>query len=750
MATRAVRTALHVTRDREYRQKLKGAENALQSLSGGARGAASGLASMGPHAAVAVAGVAAVAASATVAAAAVRTATQAVIALGQRGGEISPLAASFEQLASPELLGRIQDLTGNLVTNQDIMARTNQVLRTGIMTQDQWAEALEATVRAAQDLRVPVEQAMTAVATFASGGGMEGLARIGVDVLQIRERLQQMGLTAETTRGRMVAMDLALAQLGDDLGEIDNSSANVGDSWQQITVAIQNAYDQISLAFAENQRLIQTFDAIAEALRQASTDGDSWGDAIADAVVDVTEALIAAVPAAISLTRAVLQTTEALLGIGEAIQSVMTLGLIPLGRYILGVESASSRTRSALSQMDDALGTLGGVARDVNARFQTLTQSISDMRGEVDRTAPALGEAAGIARGTLAPGMDAARASVGELRLEAARASGSLIDIGDAAEESAGRTEAAAQRMADALSIVIAEEQARAVQNAKAAEQPETRRGGGRSGPSREDLLQEAAMTAGQERKQFEIDQAEEIREVVEETYREQLDAQRRVITELDEQAERERAIHEARMQAGRERKEFEIEAREEEDEQRKNQIRLEEELQAAQMNRIGSAIDNTRKMASAVKGSMGAVISAMEATGASTETTKKAYGILMVAYNSVMAATDLADMARAIAGQDYFAAAAYGLAMAGHIAAAVQAGAELGGGSAKTPAQGTFTPSQRSEPEDREPEGRGTVINNNYGFGQGNSEIGEAVTNHVQRYQRVDGVRHEAPAFYG
>jgi hypothetical protein len=103
------------------------------------------------------------------------------------------------------------------------------------------------------------------------------------------------------------------------------------------------------------------------------------------------------------------------------------------------------------------------------------------------------------------------------------------------------------------------------------------------------------------------------------------------------------------------------------------------------------------------------------------------------------MAAVELAESIKSFASNEYVAGAMHLVAMAAFIAAAVQAGSELGGGSPKQPTAGTFIPAQ-TEPQQQEEGGGGTTTINNYSLGRSNPEAGEAIADLEYDYRSTGG----------
>jgi hypothetical protein len=134
----------------------------------------------------------------------------------------------------------------------------------------------------------------------------------------------------------------------------------------------------------------------------------------------------------------------------------------------------------------------------------------------------------------------------------------------------------------------------------------------------------------------------------------------------------------------------------------------------------ISSLANSTNKIFTSVSSVIGAI-------SGDTEEAAKRQGRFIIAFSGVMAAVELAQSIKSFASQDYAAGVAHLASMAAFIAAAAQASADLGGGTAKQPAAGgTFTPAATEQATAPAAEGGGVTIVENYSFGRSGEELGE------------------------
>lgn len=210
--------------------------------------------------------------------------------LGQRGGDVADVAAAFERLASTDYLRSLHEASDGFIRDMDLMVMATEVFRADLgITRDEWLDWVRATTQAAQDMHRDVGESLQTVAGVLSGGRMTGLRDLGVNILEINEEMQRLGIGMDTERGRVIALRLAMGQLNEDLRTTGESTGNVGDTWQQLGVTWQNWVDQVARGFAENEELVRIFDELNEELEQGAPNARNLGDAIGRATAAIIE-----------------------------------------------------------------------------------------------------------------------------------------------------------------------------------------------------------------------------------------------------------------------------------------------------------------------------------------------------------------------------------------------------------------------------------------------------------------------------
>ena len=274
-----VRTKVTVEGTREVRQKLKRTEGSFKSFAGSAGGALTGLMAFGGAVVV------------------MRQAIQvaerlgrAIHELGMRGGEVSAVATAFERLAAPDLLSRLQEQTGWLVDEQRLMQESVQILRSRMISEQDWVRSLGAITRLAQDAGESAEDMVSLFAQMASGGGMEGLGRIGVDILSVRDAVRELGFSMESNAGKTEAMRLVAEQMVDLVGgEGVNAVTNYNDAITRLTHQFEAYRDHVGRAIAEDEDLLHTIGQVEQAMVDAVPDANDLGEAIAELTNNVLQ-----------------------------------------------------------------------------------------------------------------------------------------------------------------------------------------------------------------------------------------------------------------------------------------------------------------------------------------------------------------------------------------------------------------------------------------------------------------------------
>jgi len=362
-------------------RRLREFGETLKSAGGGVGSFTERVAGMSTPLTVAAGAAAAVTGAVVAVAAAAREGAEALYELGMRGGDVSAVATAFERVASPELLGNMSEVTGGLVRELDLMRLANQALRTELVDEETFTRWSQVVTRAAQDTGRDVVRSLEAMTTTLAGGGTESLNQIGVNVLRVNQEVRKLGLSAETEAGRIVALELAMEQLNEDLGEADNSAGNLNDAWTAISVAVSDWTDRVARAFSENQALVQFFGDLQEAMEENAPSAEEMADLLVRLGASGVTALRGLAEAAIPLAQAILRLAQA--------QAYWQAATNPI-EWFTGNSLEFARS---VDDIVDGLDTLDSALHTTDEAFENLETALAEGRSGVSDLESSLEEA---------------------------------------------------------------------------------------------------------------------------------------------------------------------------------------------------------------------------------------------------------------------------------------------------------------------------------------------------------------------
>jgi len=620
---------------------------------------------------------------------AVRALSNAMLQLSERGGTISAVSARFEQLASPNLLAGLQQAAGQLVNNNDLMIASNQALANELLTEDVWGQWVARATRAAQDLDRDVTRSIQNVASAFAGGGLESIKDLGVNFLEVKERVQDLGLSMESARGRMEAMRIAAELLDESYQGIDNSAGNTSDAVQQITVAFENMRDVVAETFAENRELVTALEQVAERIRSAIPYAVQFGMAFADLAVTMLGLATQVMPRLIEIAQRFVH------GLQSIVDTMVNSATGRFGmRHLWGIDPESFRSLSAdLGNFERSLYDIRGAFENVAdsaERAATARTALLDVRIPLDPNAPGFDEVPELLarpsganrrrRGTAqADPRKVAETAIASKATEEAQAE---LELQQLLQEKEVERLNAVKELEMELSQKREEERAAELEHYERMKEMEV------------ELAEKAADTAAaiRERQRANTETAAGWGQVV-------VGAMGTIgsaFGELASKKERDLAATKEAMRA---------------------MGKSEEEITAA-----------TKKREKAV------------------ERARKAEGAFLVAQNVVLAAMEIAKAIGAIPNPVLI--ASHAAAAAAHIVAASLAATKLGGGGGGSagslpsiPSVETFTPAEDRGIPTAEAEGpRQTNIVNYYSFGRSGEDLGRALRTVEFEYERSDG----------
>lgn len=283
--------------------------------------------------------------------------------LAQRGGPFNAVAEQFERLGNPELLRRLQDLSGYQVRQSAIMQSWSSAMDAGLVSASEYERWLVHITQISQARGSDPAALLERMRDVLSGGNLAGLAELGVNVGDVTKRLHEMGLSAETTEGKAAAFDIALQQLDGTQTQTAVSIDTLSDSWRASSNAANDYIDNVSRAITTNDALVAVFESLRESMAGVGVTAEGVGQGIA---------LLAQ-----SAIMAASQMVYAVAGIGSA--TITAINAI-----------ASNQGLRAILQFLGGLGTFNLALRPLstaaNMAEQTL-QNMANIRPQLDAAA---------------------------------------------------------------------------------------------------------------------------------------------------------------------------------------------------------------------------------------------------------------------------------------------------------------------------------------------------------------------------
>jgi hypothetical protein len=617
----SVRTKLEVTGSREYKRRMKEADDSLDRFAKTAGKTKDAFGDLANQWTAATAGIA-IAGAAIVRV--VQEVGNAIVALGMRGGEVSAVAGAFERIASPEVLRNMQEATGYLLTSQELAQEYVQIYRANLLDESQIDEFMGLVARAAQDTGENTAEMIRSAANALAGGGLEVFQRLGVNIGEIRDQLERQNLTMEDNEGKTRALVMIQRQLEQQTEGTNNAAGNLNDAFTQLNNSAEDYYDNLARGVSESPAAIAAVTALANAIRQTTGEQDALNDVIGEGFFD----------AVVGMSRMAEELTGFLRDLARQLGAVHVAA--GGGARALGLTGLADQLSTIGTSFED----IGNGLNVINQRARETWRNAMNTRAELERSGVTGGDPS---------------------RLRAPRSRGQGADVGRAmiswGEAFADELERAGEAWAENQDVFT-------------------------------DIVEFQDFLAEGETE------------------------------EMERRIEKVMSLEEAYANLA------EVEREEAEE-----AARLAEEAADAAQERFDKTIAGFENVAEGTASIFSNITQIMEETGSSAEAVANAEGAFLIAYNSVMAATEVAKAIGAY--PDVVGMIQHGLAAAAHVTAAVLAGVQLGGGTATAtaaPSAGSFTPAEPPAPTTETGTG-GTVIYNDYKLGRTNSEIGEAVT---------------------
>ena len=260
------------------------------------------------------------------------TSVRAFGALAVRGGPVDAITSQFERMASPELLGRLQEFSGHQVRQTTVMQSWTAAMQGGLVTGGEYERWLTQITDIAQARGQDPAALLERMRDVLAGGELAGLRELGISAEDLGAKLQAMGLSAETAEGQATALDIALAQLEAQSGESTTAATTLAEAWREAQVAAEDFLDVVARTVSTSPALIAAANDLNEALRGVGGAAEFSGRVVAilarNAVSNISAAAGAVAGIVLELMEGMQRlanspTLRAILTAGQAMPMIM-------------------------------------------------------------------------------------------------------------------------------------------------------------------------------------------------------------------------------------------------------------------------------------------------------------------------------------------------------------------------------------------------------------------------------------------
>lgn len=366
--------------------QLKSVEDAFDSFGGGLGGVARGARRLDPRLAVVISALERAAAAAAASTAALVGLGVALDRVGHRGTAVSTVAEAFEQIASPTLLARLNEATSGIVNNLDLMTHAGRALRTGFGTEDEIVGWFETVRLAASATGRDLDRSFERLAGILAGDELALLEDLGVNITNMEEQLEAVGMSAEDASTRITLLRMGISQLDRQFGDAEDVAQTYGLMVSALGTSLRNFADGVARAFSEDPRLREWLQPLTEGLQESLPVAEQWGARLAELAISVGEALIGIAEALIPIGEGFARVTQAGLFLGAAVNpqiralyEAVELSADALSDLRMRMDAATQGANTAAESswgLSRAQSDLGGGVRSVGDSIAGLTEAI--------------------------------------------------------------------------------------------------------------------------------------------------------------------------------------------------------------------------------------------------------------------------------------------------------------------------------------------------------------------------------------
>jgi hypothetical protein len=372
----------------------------------------------------------------------------------RKGSEIDDIASSFENLSkqagatSDVLLNKLNQATGETISNFDLMKQANELLIGGIAP-----DKFELLAKAARSLGeatgTSAKEGMEALSDSLLRGNDRALKTLGIvidNTAAEKEYAEQLGKTREqlTEQERVFALrEASLNALAEQQARLGDVTNDASDKLDQLTKIVSDSKDEFLRSAANNAQLNQSLDQLIVLLKnidfspliQGLAQAISAASIAAKKIIEFASAVNAFVNKSSAFDRAIAKNTTGYQLFSDAQEKIIDL---------LSKDTKAA-TEEAIKQYDK-LGkiytTLGKSGELLDSQINVLNEEFAETRKQIEGSARSFG--------ILNTGQENAQEEADKLTKEIQKSADAFIKQSSEANKAAGVIQSSTKKASEA------------------------------------------------------------------------------------------------------------------------------------------------------------------------------------------------------------------------------------------------------------------------------------------------------------
>lgn len=403
---------------------------------------------------------------ATVASNAFRTVIDGLVELGNRGANVDDVANSFEVLtektgeSADVMLGKLREGVVGTLSDFDLMVLANKTLGSGLVKTSDDMGVLAAGARTlAKATGQTTKEAFDTLTSAMASGRTAALKQVGLFVdskvaLEAYSAAIHKNVSDFTDADRAQALAAAsLEALRGRMKEIKPDAADFGELIDQAKVRLENFRDQVAVAVAKSPVFAAGMNTMGKALSDAFGSDNKAQAAEMTRFIEKVGIGVTYVAQGALVLGSVFATVFS--AIGVLVNGALTAVVGFAGGIVTGVD-ALARLQASLPFASDGAKQLAAITGDLRTRMDAMTISLANSTAEAAKGV--------VGQGALHEKLDAmggvvmrVRDAMTEAQGKTAETTKAVVELGKAAPETAGRSQDAADKIAEAFRALNAE-----------------------------------------------------------------------------------------------------------------------------------------------------------------------------------------------------------------------------------------------------------------------------------------------------